>query len=229
MMPRDRATNLLDEFAAVTAAAPRPAPAVRPAAVRTGLPIGTLLGGALIVAAIAVAGFLAGRPAPIDEAAASPTATARPSTTAGPSAPVAVATPGPTRDTCRLTARIDHWEGAAGQRIASVELMNRGANECRMERLPTVQLVDGGGTVLIDSGPSASSEVVTLPPGGRATTLVAVGNWCGPTPQAPISVAFAFSSGDRLVADPVSPTDLTLPPCNGAAAPATISMHPWAS
>ena len=203
--------------------APRPAPAAGPVVVRTGLPIGTLIGGVLVVAAIAVAGFLAGRPAPLDEAAASP------SVAALPSAPVIVAMPGPRPDTCRLTARIDHWEGAAGQRIASVELTNRDARECRMERLPRVELVDGSGSVLIDSGPSASNEVVTVPPGGRATTLVAVGNWCGPTPQAPISVAFAFSSGDRLVADPVSPTDLTLPPCNGEGAPATISMHPWSS
>jgi hypothetical protein len=222
-MPTDRATSLLDEFAAVTAAAPRPAPAIRPAAVRTGLPMGTLVGGILVVAAIAIAGLLAGRPAPIDEAAASPTATAL------ASAPVIVATPEPSRDTCRLTARIDHWEGAAGQRIATVELTNRGAGACRMERLPRVQLVDGGGTVLIDSGPSPSDELVTVPPGGRATALVGVGNWCGPTPRAPISVAFAFSSGDRLVADPVSPTDLTLPPCNGPGAPATISMQPWSS
>jgi hypothetical protein len=228
-MPRDRATSLLDEFAAVTAAAPRPAPAVRPAAVRSGLPVGTLIGGVLIVAAIAVAGFLAGRPAPIDEAAASPSVTALPSSTVLPSTPVIVATPVPSSTTCQLTARIDHWEGAAGQRIASVELTNSDANECRMERLPRVLLVDGGGNVLIDSGRSASNEVMTVPPGGLATTLVAVGNWCGPTPQPPISVAFAFTSGDRLVAAPVSPTDLTLPPCNGEAAPATISMHPWSS
>jgi uncharacterized protein DUF4232 len=228
-MPRDRATSLLDEFAAVTAAAPRPAPAARPAAVRSGLPIGTLIGGALVVAAIAVAGFLAGRPAPIDDAAASPSVTALPSSTALPSAAVIVATPGPSSSTCQLTARIDHWEGAAGQRIAAVELINGDANECRMERLPRVQLVDGGGNVLIDSGASASNAVMTLSPGGRATTEVAVGNWCGPLPQAPISVAFAFSSGDRLVAAPVSPTDRTLPPCNGEGAPATISMHPWSS
>ena len=228
MMPRDRATSLLDEFAAVTAAAPRPAPAVRSAAIRTGVPIGTLVGGVLIVATIAVAGLVAGRPAPIDEAAASPSATS-PSATARASAPVIVATAEPSRDTCHLTARIDHWEGAAGQRIASVELTNRDANACRMERRPRVQLVDGGGTVLIDSGPSPSNALVTVPPGGRTTALVAVGNWCGPEPQAPISVAFAFSSGDRLVADPVSPTDLTLPPCNGPTAPATIAMQPWSS
>jgi hypothetical protein len=30
------------------------------------------------------------------------------------------------------------------------------------------------------------------------------------------------------VAAPVSPTDTTVPPCNGAGSAASISMHPWA-
>jgi hypothetical protein len=30
------------------------------------------------------------------------------------------------------------------------------------------------------------------------------------------------------VASPFSPTDATVPPCNGPGSPASIAMHPWA-
>ncbi len=224
-MPDDRATRVLDEFAAVTAAAPRPDPAARRAAMRSGLPVATLAGAVLIVAAVAVGGMLIGRPAPLDEAAASSSPSVRAS--AGPSSPVAVATTRPSTNACGLVARIARWEGAAGQRIATVELRNTGDLECRMERLPRVQLVDGAASVLIDSGPSPSDGIATLAPGASVTSLVAVGNWCGAVPQAPISLRFVFSSGEWLLAAPVSPTDVTLPPCNGPSLPASISMRPW--
>ncbi len=220
-MPDDRATRLLDEFADVTAAAPRPEPAARRAAMRSGLPLATLAGAVLVVAAVAVASGLVGRTAPIDEAAASASPSAR------ASAAVIVATPEPSTNACGLVARTLRWEGAAGQRVATIELTNLDAVECRMELVPRVLLVDGTGKVLIDSGPSASDEIATLAPFARATTLVAVGNWCGPTPPAPIRVTFAFSGGARLIAAPASPTDLSLPPCNGPSQPATISMRPW--
>jgi len=236
MMPRDRASRLLDEFTAVTDAAPRPD--ARRLTMRSQLPVATLSAASVIVVVVALAAVVLGRPGPGPAVGSSPKPIVGSSLAPSPaaSAPVAVATapatasPEPTVARCDLAARILRWEGAAGQRIADVELTNRGTTDCLMERLPRPQLVDGAGDVLIDGGPSASSEgLLVLAAGGRATTMVAIGNWCKPEPLAPISVAFVFSSGERLLAAPVSPTDLTLPPCNGATVPATISMHPWAS
>ncbi len=59
------------------------------------------------------------------------------------------------------------------------------------------------------------------------STLVQAGNYCGPAPTAPVSVAFAFDTF-RLEADPASPSDLTVPPCLGAPGSAgDIGMQPW--
>ena len=45
----------------------------------------------------------------------------------------------------------------------------------------------------------------------------------------PVSVAFVLTGGGRIVATPFSPTDATLPPCNGAPGSAgDIEMQPWA-
>ena len=222
-MPVDRPTDLLDEFAAISAAAPRPPSPARRTVMRSGLPLSTLAAAVVIVAAIAIGGFLAGRPAPLDEAAAS----SSPAPTSVASAPIVAATPEPSTATCAPLARIDRWEGAAGQRIATIELTNAGSSECRIERAPRVQLVDGGGNVLIDSGSTASDPSVTLAPGAHATTMVSVGNWCGPNPKAPISLAIWVSNGTRIVAEALDPTPLSVPPCNGPSLPPTITVRPW--
>jgi len=54
------------------------------------------------------------------------------------------------------------------------------------------------------------------------------GNYCGPTPVPPITVAIVLPSGGRIVAAPVSQTDtMGLAPCNGAGSPAYIEMQAW--
>jgi len=90
------------------------------------------------------------------------------------------------------------------------------------------QFVDGKGSVLIDGQTPSSTAVLTLAPGDVVTTAVQVSNYCGPNPAPPVSVAFVQNGGGRFVATPVSPTDTTVPPCNGAGQPAVIDMHPWA-
>jgi hypothetical protein len=90
------------------------------------------------------------------------------------------------------------------------------------------QLVDGRGAVLIDGAEPGTSAEMSFAPGAVVTTLVQASNYCGPAPVAPVSVAFVVPEG-RTVATPVSPTDQTLPPCNGPGSPGSIEMHPWAS
>ena len=107
------------------------------------------------------------------------TPTPRPSPTPTPSP---TATPGPLDCTLDdFVARITRWEGAAGHRIADVEVTNAGAGPCILPTLARPQLVDGSGGVLID-GTSTSGSSLTLKPGGTATTLVDAANYCGPTP-----------------------------------------------
>jgi hypothetical protein len=179
-------------------------------------------------------------PAAAPSAPATAVATASPSPSAAPTAtatadpaptviPKPTATPAPSAcDPAKLAARITRWEGAAGSRIATLELTNASSQTCTIRAMDKPQLVDGKGSVLIDGQTPSETAVVTLAPGDVVTTLVEDSNYCGPDPVPPVSVAFVQSGGGRFVATPVSPTDTTVPPCNGAGQPAVIDMHAWA-
>jgi hypothetical protein len=149
-------------------------------------------------------------------------------------APTPVPTPKPTATpiaSCAangLVVRITLWDGAAGSRTAHLELKNASSSPCTVQSLAKPQLVDGHGSVLIAGKAPTSYSQLTVAPGGTLTTLVQDSNYCGPTPSAPVSVAFVLADGRRIVATPFSPTDGTVPPCNGPGQPADISMHAWA-
>lgn len=234
-MPRDRASRLLDEFTAVTNAAPRPDAPARRIEMQNRMPMATLTGAAAIVVVVAVAAIVLGRPGPApsvgSSSSAAPVASAPASQAAQASAqpPASVA---PTIGPCApasLAARITLWEGAAGQRIADVTLTNTGTAPCLLDALDRPQLVAGNGAILIDgAAPAEGGAALTVAPGATLQTLVAAGNYCKPAPKPPVSIAFVLGDGARLIAAPVSPTDATVPPCLGAGSPSTISMHPWA-
>jgi uncharacterized protein DUF4232 len=229
-MPRDRVSRLLDEFSAVTNAAPRPESPARRMVMRNRLPAATLTGASLIVVTVAVAAIVFGRSGPNPAVGSSPS-TSVSSAPSVPSTAVSTASPessiGPC-DPADLAARITLWEGAAGQRIAHVQLTNRGTTDCLLEQSARPQLVNGDGGVLIDGRSPASGDQITVAPGAVLNTLVEAGNYCNAAPPPPVSVAFVFRDGGRVVAQPVDPSDATLPPCLGPTQPATIDMHPWA-
>jgi hypothetical protein len=241
-MPKDRVNRLLDEFSAVTSAAPRPVSPARRLTMRHRLPVATLTGATLVIVAVAVAAIVLGRPGPSSTVGSSPSPSALAASSPAPSAPgsvTAVASPSVTAvpsakptvgpcDPASLAARIKSWEGAAGSRIATVELTNRGTESCLLEAVDRPQLIGGDGSVRIDGKSPATTDHLTLKAGAVVTTLVEASNDCKPAPVPPISLAFVFADGRRLVAEPVSPTDTTDPPCNGAGSPGTIDMHPWA-
>jgi hypothetical protein len=209
----------------------------------------TLAGASLVVVALVIAVAVLGRPSENGDiggivATASPIATAVPTASPAPTAsptpttsptPTPIPTPSPTAaptlgpcDPGSLAARITAWEGAAGHRIADVELTNAGTVTCRLATMAKPQLVDGHGSVLIDGVKPGPSDVLTVAPGDVVKTFVQDANYCGPDPVAPVSVAFVLDGGDRVVATPVSPTDATVPPCNGPGSPADVEMQPWA-
>jgi hypothetical protein len=157
-------------------------------------------------------------PAGVAVASATPAA---PAATQPQPGPVAC---GPTTVRTRITA----WDGAMGQRIATVELTNTSLAPCTIRALSGPQLVDAGGRILIDSAAAAPSVTLTVQPGGKLRTLVEDSNYCGPAPTAPVTLAFVLGAGDRIVASPLTRTDVTLPPCNGSAVPSSIQMQHWA-
>ena len=253
-MDRSPADRILEEWNAVTNQARRPDSAPRRATVRGGLAGAGLAGASLLVIGALIAVVWLGRPgsgptgdvggqpssSPSATPVATPSASPSPSPSATPSAtPAATPTPTPTptaRPTlgttsclpAALAARITMWEGAAGSRIADVEVTNTGPVHCTLATMDRPQLVDGKGSVLIDGTAPASSPTLTIAPGGVLKTLVRASNYCGPDPLPPTSVAFVVANG-RFQATPVSPTDATVPPCNGDPGSAgSIDMQPWA-
>ena len=159
-------------------------------------------------------------------AAPSPTEAA---TESAPSSPSAPPVPGPC-DPSSLTVRVTGWTGAAGHRIASVELLNAGTAPCQLFALARPQLVDAQGAILIDGAPPGASEALEIGPGGILTTEVQDSNYCGPEPAQPVTVAFVFPLGlGRVIAAPDSTNSPDgLPPCNGPVGSAgIIEMHPW--
>jgi hypothetical protein len=194
------------------------------------------LAGVAIAVGLGTALFFVLRPTPGgvgSEASPSPAVVAPP--TAIESQAAIASTPAPAAtavEPCglaNLEARITLWEGAAGHRIADVELTNTGFSACVVEAKARPQLVDGNRSILIDgAAPAGSDPFLTMAPGGVLKTLVQDGNYCGPAPVAPVSVAFVLADGSHLLATPFSPTDATVPPCLGSGSKADIEMHPWA-
>jgi hypothetical protein len=250
-MDRSPADRILEEWNAVTNQARRPDSAPRRAGVRGGLAGAGLAGASLLVIGALIAVVWLGRPGsgpsgdvggqPSSSPSATPLVTPSPSPSPTPSAsPVATptATPTPTAkptlgapEACApaaLAARITLWEGAAGSRIAHVEVTNTGPARCKLATMDQPQLIDGKGSVLIDGTAPGVSPTLTIAPGGVLKTLVRASNYCGPDPLPPTSVAFVVANG-RFQATPASATDATVPPCNGDPGSAgSIDMQPWA-
>jgi hypothetical protein len=253
-MEPSRVDRILEEWSAVTGRVRRPARSPRRSGVTAGRAGATLAGATLVVAALVIAVAVMGRIGPdrggigaIASVSASatdtpiptvsPTATPSPTQTASPSptptaTPIPSPTPAPTIGPCdpgTLAARIMAWEGAAGHRTADLELTNAGTVTCRLATMARPQLVDGHGSVLIDGTDPGPSKTLTLAPGDVVKTFAQDANYCGPDPVPPVSVAFVLNGGGRFVATPLSPTDATVPPCNGApGSKGDIEMQPWA-
>ena len=131
----------------------------------------------------------------------------------------------------QLNAQIVDWQGAAGSRIADVELVNTSFSACTIRNYPRVRLVSAHGTILIN-GHAASTTAAShvLARLGFLKTEVAVSNYCGPSYAKPVTLVFVLPGTlGRVVAIPVSPTDTTgVPPCLGApGSTGQITMHAW--
>lgn len=131
----------------------------------------------------------------------------------------------------QLSARIVDWQGAAGSRIADVELVNTSFSACTIRNYPRVRLISAHGATLI-TGHAASTTAAThiLAGLGFLKTEVSDSNYCGHAFAKPVTLAF-FLPGTlgRVVAVPVSSTDVDgVPPCLGAPGSAGhIEMHAW--
>lgn len=136
-----------------------------------------------------------------------------------------------------LTGFIVGWQGAAGSRIAEVEVTNTSSGPCVLRGTPGLQLLDGNGAILIDSATAGtggrptvapSDPTFSLAPGDAVRTDVSASNYCGPSPSLPLSIAFVVPGGGTFVAVPGSdaPDGFAVPPCSGDGGGA-IAMNGW--
>lgn len=193
---------------------------------------------AALIAVAAIGGFsLGGGGHPPALATAVPTSGATPAPTAVPTpapAIAATATPAPTArpivacTPADVAARVVDWTGAAGARIADLKITNTSAVACRFPSVTKPELVDGNGAVLISGTKAAGGSSLLLAKGASLTTMAEDGNYCGPDPAPPVSVAIVLDSGARVIAAALSPTDtIGLAPCMGSGSPAYITILTW--
>jgi hypothetical protein len=140
-----------------------------------------------------------------------------------------VAAPG-VCDSSVLAGRILRWDGAAGNRIATIELKNTSAADCLLTPY-RLSLVDRGGR---GQGLILGRELhagIPIASGATVHTLVDVSNYClAYLPVEPVSIRLddPLEHGDVVLA-PVAGGLSGVPPCNGAPGSAgSISQQPWA-
>jgi hypothetical protein len=154
----------------------------------------------------------------------SPSASAMPSASASASAE-----PSPSEASCEavdVNATITRWEGAAGSRIAWVDVDNASADECTLGAPTSAKLMDSLGQDLVTTTGSAPvGQDVPLGADQTARLLVQITNWCGAAPSKPVSVDLTLSTGATFVVEPATGVTFDPPPCNGPAQPATMDIQ----
>jgi hypothetical protein len=189
--------------------------------------LGVLGAGAALVlvaigGAIGIGALTAPSPTPIATQAANANQTSD-------ATPAAVATDPPLCIAVDLDGRIVRWEGAAGSRIATVELRSTAAGDCSLPSDPTLALLDADGVPLIVGATEPWHAAIS--PGGVLHSMVRVGNYCGSEGRDPvmIHVEATFADGkDSLSLFPTAGGLSGVPPCNGpAGSNGDIEMQPW--
>jgi hypothetical protein len=153
-----------------------------------------------------------------------PSPSAKPSPSSHPASSAVSAVPPPCA-AADLTAAIMSWQGAAGSRIATIEVENHSpGGVCMLQGDPGLRLIDATGRVLIESShfPAVIPKSSWVKLGASTQIMVRVANYCGPTPASPIDIGLVLAGGGgTVIAKPhagVSSAD-AIPPCNGPAGP----------
>jgi hypothetical protein len=229
-MDRRSSDRVLEEWDSVTRNAQRPSEAPRRRTGSFGLMTLAPLAALAVVVAVGVI-WLGGREATVGGPSPSPSAsvvTADASPSAASMAPSTSPTASPSVG-CSLSARIVSWEGAAGSRIATVELKNDGPEPCTVPAAARPALIDGSGRALaLGVAPGGEPGTIELESGAVAHALVRTSNICPSSPPAaPVTVLLDFGDGTSVAAQPLAPDDAEVAPCNGPTQPSEIDMQPW--
>jgi hypothetical protein len=135
-----------------------------------------------------------------------------------------------------LALEIGPWEGAAGSRFVVVTARTIDDISCTLQGRPGVALLDGDGTIIVDSTTDPAGQprvepgdpLVTIGIDQGATVGIGARNWCGPTPPLPIGVLLTLPDESSAPFIPAIGSPDNLPPCNDPAGPAQVFVQlPW--
>jgi len=134
-----------------------------------------------------------------------------------------------------LAAQLLDWQGAAGTRFGTVRVHDAGTTDCLVSGTPGLQLVDGQGSVFLDSanlgGPASVSPakpVYTLHAGGADSVYLLVGlqNYCGADPVGTVHIDLVLpSSLGGTVGSEVSGVTVSMARATAPASPAVLHVQ----
>jgi hypothetical protein len=125
-----------------------------------------------------------------------------------------------------LDATITRWEGAAGSRIAWLDVTNHGDRECLLGAPTSAKLLYSGAQAAVaTTGSQPIGTNVQLGADQTERLMVRVANWCTAAPAKRVSLDLTLSTGAAFVAEPASGVTFDPPPCNGPGQPATMDIQ----
>ena len=126
-----------------------------------------------------------------------------------------------------LAGVITTWEGAAGHRVATIDLHNGGSTPCALPATLRPALVDADGHALIVGPVVTDSPPFVLQADAGVEALVDLANYCGAAPTAGLRIRLYLPDQTSIEAAPAAsmPNLVDPPPCNGPNLPAEIVMQ----
>ena len=181
--------------------------------------LGVVFAGALVAAAAFGVYLNAGGTANPGPSASGNAPDATPTEVAGPG--------GVACSAAQLTGEIVGWDGAAGHRIASLNLHNTGPGDCALPKLLRPALVDADGHALIVGALVSDTRTLTFQVGNAASTEVDMANYCGAAPTAELRIRLYLPDQTSFELSPHLdvPGTVDPPPCNGPNAAASIQIQ----
>ena len=144
-------------------------------------------------------------------------------------------TPAKPLSVCKVDAlkTLASWQGAAGNRVGAIEFANISDDPCYFEGYPDIEIKDSSGLLLKTEQRKneGTVEKIILEPKQMAFVNFSWNNWCGKTPNLPIS--FQVTIGDIRNYLVVPATNLRggfltdMPACTNATLPSLFSFGPF--
>jgi len=126
-----------------------------------------------------------------------------------------------------LAGVITAWEGAAGHRIATIDIHNGGSGQCLLPRSMRPALIDADGRALIVAAGGNQPAPLAFPAGSYVTTMVDMANYCGAEPASPLKLRLYLDDQSSLELSAAANLTYPLdpPPCSGQNAAAEIQIQ----